>query len=486
MINRALPVLALLAATAAGCDRKPAGGPIVVSVIGPSTELADPGRDRPARPDAALLGAVAQGLVRFDATGQITAGLAIRWAVSDDGLYYTFRLDRDGPPAEKIAQLLRRRIALASGGALRPILDGVDEVVAVTPEVIEVRLGAPRPDLLTVFARPELGLLVDAKGSGPLRITRNAHGMVVLETPPDPGAGEAPRHIVELRGERVGLATARFAKGASRLVLGGTYADFAYVPLAGLAPQALQIDPTRGLFGLMIRRPVGLLAAPEGRQALSMVLDRDAIGAILAIPGWRSTQAILPDGVSDVPAPTRPLWGRGLANVRGGAGQGLAGRIAEAQLYVAGWTAAHGRTAPMIKLYLPEGPGSRLLFAAVERQWRSIGVRTIRVDRAALADLVLIDEVAPSDQADWFLAHFRCGTGAPCSEQADLLFGAARTTLDGAERGRLLAQAEQRLADITPFLPIGQPVRWSLVAPGLEGFATNPRAAHPLAALVGQ
>ncbi len=49
----------------------------------------------------------------------------------------------------------------------------------------------------------------------------------------------------------------------------------------------------------------------------------------------------------------------------------------------------------------------------------------------------------------------------------------------------MIAEAEQRLTAIAPFIPIAQPVRWSLAAPGLPGFQLNTRAIHPLVPLMG-
>ena len=49
----------------------------------------------------------------------------------------------------------------------------------------------------------------------------------------------------------------------------------------------------------------------------------------------------------------------------------------------------------------------------------------------------------------------------------------------------MLAESERRLAIIAPFVPLAEPVRWSLAAPGLAGFSLNSRAVHPLAPLIG-
>lgn len=486
------PVLLALSAIAllAGCGRKGDNGPIVVSVIGAETQLRDPARAALRPADAALAGAVAQGLVRFDADGQIMAGLAIRWAISDDGLYYTFRLDRDRADAEKVAALLRRLVQRHHDGPLSAKLEAIREIVAVTPEVIEFRLSAPRPDLLALFARPDFALLLDGKGTGPLDLDGKVARLTILRAPklPESEADDSAKpQPIRLRGERVALALARFHDGEARLVLGGGFDDLPYVKLAALPAEAMQVDPVTGLFGFRIARPNPFLSASENRQALSMALDRDAIGEALGAAGWRSEQAILPTGLGDVAQPRRPFWAQALANVRNAGNRPQASAIDGARMIVSQWRSRHGegKIAPL-RLAMPDGVGSAILFAAVRRQWAAIGVPVIRVRLRDAAELQLIDEVAPSDQADWYLRHFLCDRGPPCSERADAAFTGAMAAANPAERTALMRDAEAHLTEIVPFIPIAQPVRWSLVAANLPGYRNNSRAIHPLPALVNR
>ena len=134
---------------------------------------------------------------------------------------------------------------------------------------------------------------------------------------------------------------------------------------------------------------------------------------------------------------------------------------------------------------MPGGPGSKILFAMLQRQWRAIGIEAVLVRSTDGADLRLIDEVAPTDQADWYLSWFLCSRGKPCSEEADKAFETALTTSDPDLRARMIADAERRLAELAPFIPIAQPLRWSLAQPDLAGFRLNARAVHPLAPLIG-
>ena len=476
----------------AGCGKRDGEDRVAVSVIGRETRLRDPATGFPRCADAALLGAVAQGLVRLDASAQVEPGLAIRWAISDDGLYYTFRLDSELADADHVATQLRRLMRRYRDGSLGTDLDAVREVVAVTPEVLEIRLSAPRPELMQLLGGAAFALLTNGKGSGPLLIEGKAGRLTVLQPKPalgpdeDGKAAAAARRRIDLRGERATLAIARFVNGEAALVTGGGFDDLIYTRVANIPPRNVQIDPATGLFGFRVARASPAIMTPEIRQALAMTLDRDALGAALRVPGWRPVQAILPPGLTDVAEPTRPFWAQAFASVRGSDRQVLASRVETARRIVGIWRAQHDVDGPVrLAVAMPEGPGATILFASVRRQWRAIGVEIERVGPRDNADLQLVDEVAPADQADWFLAHFTCDRGRPCSEEADEALGIARSTSDPARRTRMLAESERRLAVIAPFIPLAEPVRWSLAAPGLSGFNVNSRAVHPLAPLIG-
>src|SRR5688572_22168069 len=115
----ALALGAVLAAAASSCRDRPRGE-VSVTVIGEEPRIADPAREPLSQSGAVLLGNVAQGLVRFDAAGNIVPGLAERWNVSDDGLSYIFRIESaewpDGSKitAHQVARTLKRQLGSRS------------------------------------------------------------------------------------------------------------------------------------------------------------------------------------------------------------------------------------------------------------------------------------------------------------------------------------------------------------------------------------
>src|SRR3546814_17616591 len=82
-------------------------------------------------------------------------------------------------------------------------------------------------------------------------------------------------------------------------------------------------------------------------------------------------------------------------------------RRSYARVVVSSWTARHGPLEPL-RIALPAGSGSNLLFRILSSDFARIGVPSVRVDRDADADLRLIDEVAPYDSALWYLGRISC------------------------------------------------------------------------------
>ena len=156
----------------AACRKQPEGD-LKVIVIGSAPRLRDPATGPLSAPDQVLLANVAQGLVRFDASGNIVSGLAERWTVSDDGLSYIFRLASMNWPdgrkitAEQVARLMKRQLASRSRNSLKDDLGAIQDIVAMTDRVIEINLIAPRTDLLSYLAQPEMAILRNGEGTGP-------------------------------------------------------------------------------------------------------------------------------------------------------------------------------------------------------------------------------------------------------------------------------------------------------------------------------
>ena len=256
------------------------------------------------------------GARRFDANGNIVSGLAERWNVSDDGLSYIFRIAATNWPdgrkvsAEQVAKILKREIGPRTKNELKDTLGAVDDIVAMTDRVIEIRLLAPRPNLLALLAQPDLAIIQRGLGTGPfsiagkgkepgqLRLTRN----VVASDEEEAQGGSAAWWSSRETGRR------RLCGGKTDLVLGGTFADLPFARAANLPRNSLQFDPASGLFGLVPLRSDNHLGDPDARRMLSQAIDRDLIVNAFDVPGLTARATLLEPGLDQLAPPVAPAW----------------------------------------------------------------------------------------------------------------------------------------------------------------------------------
>ena len=459
------------------CGSTAHSGDVEVSVIGDRFRRSDPDQGGLDRADAMLGDATAMGLVALDGNGQVEPALAESWIVTNDGLSTIFRIrpaqwpNGDQVTGEEVAASLNRAIAPGSHNPLKPLLSAVDAFIGMTGRVVEVRLKVPRPNLLQLLAQPELGIRREGAGSGPYRIVRGRSTYARLrEIPAEDAAPDAKPDEITLRTERTAKAVARFVADRSDLVSGGTLADWPIVTVAKPRPGRLRFDPVQGLFGFAIVGRIPFLADSDVRAALAMAIDRKGLANAMGIGGWTISETLLPARLDSAGDPARANW----------VGNALAQRRADATGRIAQWRGGT-RAVPTLRIALPDGPGMRVLFAAVAADWRRIGVTAVAVPwRAPDADLRLIDAVAPNASANWYLTTVSCAGGLVCDAQGDDALEESRNADTLADRSAKLLLADERIAIRSSFIPLGVPIRWSLVDPTLSGWHENVFGAHPL------
>jgi len=473
-----------LALVVGACGSAPNEQAITVSVVGGTPRLLDPQRVSLDRTSAVLMRETRQGLVAFDAAGQIEPALAESWTFTKDGLSVIFRIRRVRWPggaevtASDAAASLNAALSDRSDNRLRPLLSAVQSVVAMTERVVEIRLRVPRPNLLELLAQPELGITKAGSGTGPWDIagrgpplTLAPHpGEMLLEddVPTTPDTAK-----IVLRGERAAMAISRFRDERGGMVTGGTIADWPIVRVAQLRSNLVRIDPAQGLFGLAATKVRPFIKDDDMRKALSMAIDRTQLVSVMEAPGWRPADRLLPGQLDSAAAPAAPPW----------VNDSLADRQIEARRRISAWTAARGAVAPL-KVALPDGAGMTILFARLRLDWRAIGVDAVRVRwNDGDADLRLIDEIAPSRSANWYLTRVGCDAGLPCSTEAEFALGNSRAAPDLTARSAELAKADEAATAWMAFIPLATPLRWSIVDPQLTGFRENIFAVHPFTSL---
>jgi peptide/nickel transport system substrate-binding protein/oligopeptide transport system substrate-binding protein len=429
--------------------------------------------------------ATTEGLVALDDEGRISPALADRWIVTDDGQSYIFRL-RDGTwpdgsaiSGESVRTALHQALAGISHTPLALDLDGIDDIRAMAGRVVEIRLRRPVPDFLQLLAQPELGLSHHGQGNGPMALKRSGDTALLTAIPPDKRglpavAGWADNvRRVDLRAAAGADAVAAFAAGRADVVLGGTFVDLPRTNRSTLGRARPRFDPVSGLFGLVVTNETGLLADAALREAISMAIDRDTLAAAIALPMLITTTRMVAPGTIDDTGQIDERW----------LNMGLIDRRSEAGTRIRAWVEQHHQPATL-RMGLPQGPGADLLFTRLAQDLAAVSVTVVRVPEGAPADLRLIDVVARYPRIGWFLDQLSCTADRlACSPAADEFVARARAASDPAASAGFYAQAEATLTQENVYIPIGVPIRWSLVAGDGAGFAINRWGQHALIAL---
>lgn len=482
-LRRVSLLLALCAALGA-CGEND-GGTLDIALVGVPADLQPAGvRLSPAA--RAIRGATVDGLVGFDAQGRVGPAMAERWIITDDGRSYIFRL-RDGKwpdgsdlTGESVEAALRRTIRGLKGTAMGYDLRQIDEVRAMAGRVVEIRLTSPMPDFLQLLAQPELGLFRNGKGLGLMRITRRENVDVMDAVAP--GERGLPQeegwklHIRELnlRVLPIRKAIALFDEGEVDVVLGGRIQDMPLAETGPLSRGTVRMDPVIGLFGLQVMRGEGFLADPSRREALAMAVDREALIAPFNVDGWQATTRIVAPGLREDLGTIGERW----------SDLGIEARQAQAARRVAAWRASDGADKVQLTIALPDGPGADLVYDRLKADFAAIGITLRRVPSGKEADLVLFEALARYASPLWFLNQFNCGLKRGlCSAEADARVKEAIDAPDTAAGAALLAEAEAELTQANVFVPLGPPLRWSLVRGSITGFEPNAWGVHPLPAL---
>jgi ABC-type transport system substrate-binding protein len=424
-----------------------------------------------------------EGMVALDQAGQVVPAIAERWIVTDDGLSYIFRLrDSTWPDGEDITapdvrRQLRDAFERVRGTSLGLDLAKVRDIRAMTGRVVEVRLTSPMPDFLRLLAQPELGFAKGNSGAGPMAASIDEENAVARLTalPPESRGfparedWEAVARPLTVRALTARAAVAAFSRGEVDLVVGGDLIDFPLAEAGPLSRGTIQVDPALGLLGLTVRREEGVLADAGRREALSMAIDRQALIQRFGLSGWRESSWIVPPANYAVPPYPDNRWD----------GASIEERRQVAAARIRAW-AGPDREA-VVRIAVPSGPGSDLLLRALGEAWTPIGVTIRRVAPGEPADLELRDTLARYTSPRWYLNQFNCSLKAGlCSPEADALVRRSLTERDAATRERLLVEAHAALVEREVFIPLGAPVRWSLVRGSIRNYLPNQWAMHPL------
>ena len=440
-------------------------------------------------PSAQHIRAAAEsGLVSFNGRGEVVPALAERWVPTDGGKSYFFRLREGTWPDGSELNATSARTALLSaidqleGTSLALDLEVIAEVRAMTDRVLEIRLDAPEPYLLQLLAQPELALRRQGGGTGPLLVERTDGGAVLsFKSPLERGQPmredwQDDVRDIDLRITGAAEAIALFDEGQVEVVLGGDLSGLTLVETGPLSTGTLRIDAPYGLFGILVRRDEGLLGDAGVREAIAMALDRELLMADFNIGGWVPTTRPVSPRLPGDPGLIAERWN----------GQLVADRRLTALSRVQAWRRqseeeSDPSSPAVLSIAMGSGPGWDVLFDNLALQLAEIGIRLERAEDRTAADLLMIDTIARYPAPRWFLNQFNCSLRRGlCSEEVDALVAEALAEVDPARRAVLMAQAEAALTLENVYIPIGSPLRWSLVRGSVDGYVANAHAFHPL------
>lgn len=437
-----------------------------------------------------------------DGSTDIDPALATRWAVSRDGLVWSFTLRdnvrfHDGAPltaADVVASFERRREPepareSASESAWSALLRGrpgvLKEVKAADPRTVQITLVQPYAPLLTVLAHPAFavvraGTAADGRerliGTGPYRVVDASPGRVALEAVPGhwTGGPRAPRIVF------LDVATDDNAEAE----LDARALDIWFAPTAPRRTEWALSTPGLRVGYMAFQTERQPLSRKKIRHAIAAALDPAAISVALervAVP----LQSFLPPGI----------WGRREPSpLLGGSRETVKRALAEG-----GWPNGFRPTllvssdaTPPSMAKLAEALQSALGASDIPVNLRIEPGATVRsLLSAGDYDMALAEAVVAGGDPHLLLFPLSTSEGVTKGPQAlnvsfyrnpkldDVLIRASQLGFR-PERQRLYQRAQMMLADEMPWIPVYVRLLWAVARPEVHGLRLHPTGVHRL------
>lgn len=489
------------------------------------------------QPEVRVVSALWEGLTTRDpVTLEPRPGIAERWEELDGGLRTRFHLRAstwsDGTPlvAEDFVWSWKRLLDPATGAPYATLLwdvegarawslfegdDAAREALwrtvgirATDARTLEVALARPVPTLLALTSLPALfpvqrAAIEDARARFPDRWTARwvRPGALVSNGPYVLAARRVNDRLRLVRNERYWNAAAVALRSVDVLAIEDA-ATALNLYLAGeidwierapprLAPALLERDdfhvaPTLGTYFYRVNVTRPPFDDRRVRRALALAIDRTAIVGNVTLKGERPAWSLTPEGFHGYPRPELPHAAAHAADV------------AEARALLAEAGFAGGRGFPPFEIHFNTSETHRDIAEVVAAGWRrDLGLEVrLRNQEAKVAfdtqrrleydvsrSSWIGDFPDPANFLDVFRSDGENNRTGWRDATYDALLDRAAAERDPAERLRRLAEAEARLLEELPLLPIHGYVTANLVDPRLVGFGENLVDEHPFARL---
>lgn len=460
-----------------------------------------------------LLRDLREGLVTFDASGELIPGQASEWQVLDNGKRYRFTLRADAywsngdrVTAQDFVRAWQRAFtaetAAATAGLLKDILNaneilrgeaspGSLGIHAVAPDVLDVTLAAPAPWILEILAHPVSYPLHESAVDDPLNAPVNGPFLLAEWTPRasirltrNPqfhSASEVRAESVEYFPiEEPSAELSRYRAG--ELHITETIPAGRFNWLESNKSEDLRVYPYLGTFWLGINfRDPALGYSRELRQALSLAINRQIlVKKVLGageLPGW----SIVPPGIPGY-EPARMEQSsmsqeqREQAAVRLFRESGLGDEeplLLELRYNTSG---IHRRVAVAVAAMWKQVLGVNTQL--VNEEWKVfINNRSMGVVTQVFRGGWIADYADPSSFLDLFLSDNSLNYTFYQGSDFELMMKSAAIT-SGQSRMELLRRAESRLMKDMVVIPLYYYVSRHLVRPEITGFHDNIRDIH--------
>ncbi|MGH8033657.1 MAG: peptide ABC transporter substrate-binding protein, partial [Lysobacterales bacterium] len=465
-----------------------------------------------------LLRDLREGLVTFDAAGDLAPGVASEWQIFDGGKRYVFTLRPDArwSNGDRLTSgdfVHAWRLALSPGtsavtaGLLGGLLNAgavlnghlpAEElgVSALADDRLQVVLTEPAPWFLEILAHPVSFPLYAApadasatQGQGPepvngafelaewtprssIRLRRNPAFHAVSEV--------ATEKVEYYPIEEPATELARYRAG--ELDITETIPAGRFSWLEENLPAELHVSPYLGSFWLGLNmNNAELRSSADLRQALALAVNREILVRVVLGAGERVAFGVVPPGMPGYTPQEMPL-----------ASASQTEREAEARrLYsLAGFDGDH----PLrLELRYNTSGVHRRIAVAVASMWKQVlGVNTELINEewkvfvnnrrlGAITQVFRGGWIADFADPSSFLDLFISGNDLNTTFYSDTVFDglmAKAVKLSGSARMRVLQQAETHVIEAMPVIPLYYYVSRHLVSPGVRGFTDNVRDIH--------
>lgn len=472
--------------------------------------------------EAHILRDLYEGLVSYNAKGEIIPGVAASWTVSDDGLTYTFKFREDakwsnGDPvvAGDFVYSLRRIMDPMTGAkyanVLYPILnsEAVNKgdmegdklaVKALDDRTLEIKLHAPTPYFIQLLghqsALPVHPASVEKYGSEfvkPVNIVTNGAFVLSSFIPNDAvtavknpffhdAANVALDKVKFYPTEDRGAALRRFQAGELDTNNDAPLEQIEFIR-EKLGSQ-FKVAPYLGTYYYALNHESESMKDPEVRQALSMAIDRD----FLAEDIWGGTMvaaySLVPPGIGNYGEPAYSEW----ADMDLLDREDAAKKILESKGY--------NESNPLkVEIRYNTSENHKNTAVAIADMWKPLGVEVSMLNtdtKTHYANLRDRDDfdvaragwigdysdpqnflfMAESDNDGFNYARYN-------NPEYDALMDEAAVTVDLEKRAGILKKVETIFMRDLPFLPLMYYGSKNLVSDKVSGFETNLLDIHP-------